>query len=126
MCFAGIMFVVLLGFRITDNQGPDFDDIIFVVISRHGSTAYIYFHQRKCTHNKSYLIQHCCSRQPPTCTDYRKLGNACCRKAHFCIGRNSFPTFILLSGMLPSSFILQAHNIFLVTCVLISIVDAIQ
>ena len=35
---------------------------------------------------------------PPTCAGYRKLGNACCRKAHFCIGRNSFPTFTLLRG----------------------------
>ena len=46
----------------------------FVFNWRHGSTTHIYFHQR----NKSYLIQHCCSRQPPTCADYRKLGNACC------------------------------------------------
>ena len=28
----------------------------------------------------------CCSREPLTCADYRKLGNASCRKAHFCIG----------------------------------------
>ena len=51
----------------------------------------IYFHQRKCSHKKSYLIQHCCSRQLPTCADYQKLGNACCLKAHYCIERNSFP-----------------------------------
>ena len=31
-----------------------------------------------------------------------QLGNACCRKVHFCIGKNSFPTFTLLSGMFPS------------------------
>ena len=56
----------------------------------------------------------------------RKLGNACCRKAHFCIGCNYFPTFTLLSGMFPSPYILQAHNVFLMACVLILIVDAIQ
>ena len=80
--------------------------------------AHIYFYQPKCTHKKSYLIQHCCSRQPPTWADYRKLGNACCRKSHFCTGRNSFPTFTLLNCMFPSPLTLQAHNVFLVYFVL--------
>ena len=97
-----------------------------MLISRHGSTVLIYFFQRKCTHKKSYLIQHCCRTKPQTCSDYRKLGNACYRKAHFCIGRNSFPTFTLLNGMFPSPLIFQAHNVFLVACLLISIVDAIR
>jgi hypothetical protein len=73
-----------------------------MLISWNSSTENIYYYQRKCTHKKYYLIQHCCIRKPPTCLDYRKLRNACCRKAHFCIGRNSFPTFTLLSGMFPS------------------------
>jgi len=73
-----------------------------VLISQRGSTAHIYFYQRKCSHNKSYLIQHYCSKQPPTCADYRKLGNTCCRKAHFCTGRNSFPTFAMLNDIFPS------------------------
>ena len=97
-----------------------------MLISRHGSTAHIYFYQRKCTHKNSYLIQHYCSKQPLTCAHYQKLGNACCRKPHFCIGRNSFPTFTLLNGMFPSPLILQAHNVFLVVCILISIFDAFQ
>ena len=34
-----------------------------MLISQHGSTAHIYFYQRKCTHKKSCLIQQCCSKQ---------------------------------------------------------------
>ena len=90
----------------------------FVLISWHGKTEHIFFYQRKCTRKKSYLIQHCCSK-PPTCIEYWNLGNACCRKAPFCIGRNSIPTFTLLIGMFPSPHILQAHNVFLMACVLI-------
>ena len=71
--------------KISKRHKNDKKDIIFCVnfMAWHGSTAHIYFYQYKCTHKKSYLIQHCCSRQPPTCSDYLKLGNACCRKAHF-------------------------------------------
>ena len=54
-----------------------------MLIPRHNSTKYIYFYQRKCAYKKCYLIQHCCSRQQPTGADYRKLGNACCRRVPF-------------------------------------------